>query len=73
MLPKTGFLRIKDLLGDRKANPPIAPIIPVGKSTVWSWVKSGKFPQPVKLGNRITVWRAEDIAKFLEQGSSDAA
>lgn len=63
--PETGLLRIKQILGDPKATPPIPAIIPVSKSTWWSGVKTGRFPQPVKLGPRITAWRVEDIRKFL--------
>jgi prophage regulatory protein len=44
--------------------------IPVGKSTWWAGVKSGRFPKPEKLGDRITVWRAEDIRKLFEQGDA---
>lgn len=39
--------------------------IGVSKSTIWSWVAQGRFPQPVRLGQRVTAWREEDIADFL--------
>ncbi|RIA45409.1 helix-turn-helix transcriptional regulator [Dichotomicrobium thermohalophilum] len=65
-LPSTGFLRIKHIIGDDTANPPIPPIIPVSRSGWWAGVKSGRFPQPVKIG-RATVWRAEDIRALIEQ------
>lgn len=42
--------------------------IPVGKSTWWEGVKSGRFPQPIKLGPRITVWREDDIEALLANG-----
>jgi prophage regulatory protein len=42
--------------------------LPISKSTWWAGVKSGRFPQPVKLGPRITVWRAEDIRELVENG-----
>ena len=29
--------------------------------------KEGIFPQPVKLGPRTTVWRAEDIYEFIKK------
>lgn len=64
-LPTTGYLRIPHILGDAKANPPIAPLIPVGKSTWWKGVKTGKFPAPIKLGPRITAWRVEDIMALI--------
>ena len=66
-LPDTGFLRIRQIIGDPKTNPPIAPIIPVSKSTWWNGIKSGRFPKPVKLGPRITAWRVEDIRALIER------
>ena len=57
-LPQTGFVRLKQILA------PQGPI-PVSKSTWWAGVKDGRFPQPLKLGERVTVWRAEDIHSNL--------
>jgi len=66
-LPETGFLRLKQIIGDPKAEPPIPPIIPVKKSCWWAGVKSGRFPEPVKIGNgRGTFWRVEDIRALIE-------
>ena len=47
--------------------------IPVGRSTWWSGVKSGRFPAPVKLGPRITAWREADIQRLIEGGISESA
>ena len=67
-LPETGFLRLRQIIGDPHAIPPIPAIIPVSKSTWWAGVRSGRYPQSVKtLGERITVWHVEDILKLLEQ------
>ena len=61
-LPETGFLRLNQIIGNPKAEPPIPAVIPVSKSTWWEGVKSGRYPKPVKsLGLRITAWRVEDI------------
>jgi prophage regulatory protein len=57
LLPETGFLRL----------PKILTLIPVGKSTWWEGVKSGRFPKPVKLGPRTTAWRAEDIQDLIKK------
>jgi prophage regulatory protein len=65
ILPETGFLRERQIIGDPKADPPIPPIIPVGHSTWWAGVKSGRYPKPVKLGPRITAWRVEDIRALI--------
>ncbi len=54
-LPQTGFVRLSIILN----------YIPVGKSTWWEGVRTGRFPTPVKLGPRITAWRAEDIHQLI--------
>lgn len=66
-LPETGFLRIYQILGDPKATPPIPALIPISKSNWWAGVKSGRYPKPVKLSERCTAWRVEDILVLIEQ------
>lgn len=61
-LPKTGLVRLSAILG------PLGPI-PVSKSTWWAGVKTGRYPRPVKLGQRVTAWRVEDIRKLIEEGT----
>lgn len=41
--------------------------IPVSKSTWWAGVKDGRFPTPIKLSARVTVWRAEDIERLISK------
>lgn len=65
-IPAHGLLREKQILGDKKANPPIPALIPVSHSTWWNGVKEGRFPQPIKLGPRTTAWRAADIRALVE-------
>jgi prophage regulatory protein len=69
-IPRVGFARIKQVLGDPKAIPPIQPIVPVSRSTWWAGVKNGRYPAPVKLGPRTTAWRWSDIAALVDQLSS---
>lgn len=54
-IPTYGFLRLPQILA----------IIPISKSAWWEGCRTGRFPKPVKLGPRTTVWRAEDIATFI--------
>jgi len=61
------FLRLHEILGDPRANPPIRPLIPIGKSSWWAGIKSGRFPQPVKLGGRMSFWREVDIDALLNK------
>lgn len=67
-LPETGFLRLHQIIGNSKTNPPIPAIIPVSKSTWWAGVKSGRYPQLVRtLGSRITAWPVESIRSLIDQ------
>ena len=36
----------------------------VSKNTIWRWVREGKFPAPVKLGENCTRWRIADITAW---------
>ena len=66
-IPEIGYLRVSHIVGNPKANPPILPIIPVAKSTWWAGVKSGIFPQPLKMSPQVTVWRVEDIRALITE------
>lgn len=67
-LPSEGYLRLRNIIGDRSAKPhPIPAIIPVSKSTWWARVASGEYPKPVKLGARVSVWRVEDIRRLIAE------
>jgi len=63
--PEIGLLRLHQILGNQKTNPPIPAIILVSRTTWWLGVKSGRFPKPVKLGPNTTAWRVEDIRELI--------
>lgn len=70
-LPETGYLRLRQIVGDPKANPPIPAVIPVSKSTWWQGVASGRYPKPVRtLSKRVTAWRVEDIRALIERAAA---
>jgi prophage regulatory protein len=71
-LPETGFLRCKQIVGDRKANPPIPALIPISRTSWLDGVKSGKYPQPIKLGVRTTVWTVESIKALIDSIGAQA-
>ncbi len=66
-IPSHGFLRIRNIIGDPKAVPPIPAILPISKSKWWKGVKSGEYPAPVALGPRTTAWRANDILELVKK------
>ena len=54
-LPSEGFVRLGTILH----------VFPIGKSTWWAGVKSGRYPAPVKLGPRLTAWKVSDVRQLL--------
>jgi hypothetical protein len=37
-LPETGYLRLRQILGDPRADPPVPALIPIGKTSWWAGV-----------------------------------
>ena len=76
-LPETGFLRLAQIVGtpaDPKRKRPAVPgLFPVSRSTWWAGVRDGRYPQPVKLGERCTAWRVEDIRALIEATGKEVA
>jgi len=68
-IPQTGFARLRQILGDPKADPPIPPVIPISKSAWWQGIKDGRYPKPLKLSARTTVWRWQDIIDLIKRST----
>ena len=51
------FIRIKEVM--EKTG--------VARSTIWLWVKEEKFPKPIKISPRVTVWKSSDIQQWQEE------
>lgn len=47
--------------------PQVLKIVPISKSAWWQGCKDGRYPKPIKLGPRTTVWKASDIVAFMRQ------
>ena len=60
-IPSTGFLRLPQVLA----------LVPISKSAWWQGCRTERYPKPVKLGPRTTVWRAEDIKVFIENAGRE--
>ena len=63
-LPSTGFVRQSQLI-------PI--IVPFSSATLWRKVKSGEFPKPIKLSERVTAWKVEDVRAWIATRETAAA
>jgi prophage regulatory protein len=62
VIPREGFLRL----------PQVLQFVPVSKTVWWDGVKRGIYPPSVKLGARVTAWRAGDIRELVERLSAPA-
>lgn len=54
-LPKTGFLRLPDVLA----------LIPVSKSTWWEGIQTGRFPKGYKIAEKTTAWDVNEIRALI--------
>jgi prophage regulatory protein len=59
----SGYLRLRDVVKR----------VPVAPSTIWAWVSNGKFPRPVKLGDRVTAWSVSSIERWEAERQQKAA
>ena len=45
----------------------LAAMLGVSKATVWRMVRDGRLPKPLKLGERITAWRLDEVEAAIER------
>jgi predicted DNA-binding transcriptional regulator AlpA len=52
------LIRLKEVLA----------LLPIGRSTWYAGIRTGRFPKPVKLGQRVSAYRLRDILALIERG-----
>lgn len=57
-----GFLRVSQ----------VTKLLGIGKSTFYKWVADGRFSRGIRLGERIKVWKSEEIYAFMDKAAEDA-
>ncbi|MFL3024218.1 MAG: helix-turn-helix transcriptional regulator [Methylophilaceae bacterium] len=40
-------------------------ILSVSRASIYNWLNKGTFPKPIKISDSVTVWRASDIQKWV--------
>lgn len=68
----TRFVRLSQLVGNKRANPPTRGMIPLSAASIWRMVKAGEFPAPVKLGPNSTAWRLSDVEAWAASRTTAA-
>lgn len=63
-LPQSQYIRQSQL---------IPFIVPFSSATLWRKVKTGEFPKPVKLSERITAWKTTDVKLWIESKTQEGA
>lgn len=56
-LPAEGFVRL----------PQVLLMFPLSRTNLWRMVKSGAFPQPKKIGPRISVWDVQELREYRKR------
>ncbi|OIQ80988.1 hypothetical protein GALL_372490 [mine drainage metagenome] len=70
-------VKLPQIIGDAKADPPLAGIFPTSKTQFYRLIQQGRFPAPLKPfpGSRASYWRYGDVLaaiRRLEDESIDA-
>ncbi len=68
------FYALSQIIGNKKAKPPISGRFSISRSTWLNWVRDGLAPIPIKLGARKNAWIASEIAALSQAriaGKSD--
>ena len=62
-IPEVGFMLLPSILA----------VFPISKTGWYDGVKSGKYPQPVRLGPRKVAWRVSDIRELIAKAEAGEA
>lgn len=59
-------------IGELATTPAKQGKLPVSPATIWRWTREGRFPQPFKLGDSVTVWDAAEVEAFIAKRAEGA-
>lgn len=51
--------------------PEVSKRIALCRSTIWQYVRQGKFPKPVKIGVRAVGWRESAVLAWIEARTTE--
>lgn len=50
--------------------PQVLARFPISRASWYSGIKSGKYPKPIKLGERASAWRASEVEALIQSLSN---
>jgi predicted DNA-binding transcriptional regulator AlpA len=67
-IPSEGLVRVSQLLafGSRKGS---TPILPISRATMYTWIREGKMPAPIRIGAMVC-WPAPQLRAWLQDLSA---
>ena len=57
--------RLREIIGDPARG--IPGILPISRSAWYKGIKDGRYPKPLKISTRISVWRSTDIQALVDR------
>jgi predicted DNA-binding transcriptional regulator AlpA len=60
------LIRLPEIIGDKKTGE--KGILSIGATSFWRGVRTGRYPQPVRLGKRTTCWKLSEIMAIVNAG-----
>ena len=64
-LPDSAFIRESQLV-QRPKRPNTTALLPFSAATLWRKVKTGTFPAPHRLSERVTAWKVGDVRAWID-------
>jgi prophage regulatory protein len=65
------LIRLTTIIGDKKANPPIEPLIDVCKATWYKGMQDGIYPQGIRMSPRVVMWRLSEVLALVNDKQSN--
>jgi prophage regulatory protein len=47
--------------------PQVRQIVPLSRSEIYRRIASGKFPKPIKLGERVVAWDFDEVQAYVRE------
>lgn len=65
LLENRSYVRVADIVCDPH-HPNRPHVLPISRSTLWRWVREGRFPRPTRLSPGVSAWRVSDVLNWNE-------
>ena len=72
-MPKIKIKKVEKMIDDRFIRmPEVIKMTGLGKSTIFAWINTNRFPAPIKMGRRVSVWKISTIHAWMEDNEKSS-